>query len=104
LSEPRREDAAETRAKPKLNGEQRRFFDILCDAIADEGDALTVSATVPPNVRGVTREHFKKCLQDRGFLDAEKPDSARALFSKYVNQLSGRKIVGTDKTYIWLAM
>ena len=102
LSEPRREGDTETKAKPKLNGEQRRFFDVLCDAIVDHGEALAVSATVPYGVRGVTREHFKKCLQDRGFLDAEKPDSVRALFSKYVNQLSGRKIIGTDKTYIWL--
>ena len=51
----------------------------------------------------MTREYFKKCLLDRGFLDAEKPDSARALFSKYLNQLPGRKLIGTDKTYVWLA-
>ena len=43
LSEPRREDATETKAKPKLTGEQRRFFDILCDAVVDAGEPLAVS-------------------------------------------------------------
>jgi len=102
VSEPRREGATETKAKTKLTAEQRRFFDILCEAVLEAGQIAPASNTVPFNIKAVTREYFKKCLLDRGFLDAEKPDSVRALFSKYINNLAGRKVIGTDKTYVWL--
>jgi len=50
----------------------------------------------------VTRQHFKKCLLDRGFVDADKPNSMRAKVSKYINQLAGKKLIETNDLYIWL--
>ena len=40
ISNPTRADAAETKAKPKLTARQRRFFDILCGAIVDDGETV----------------------------------------------------------------
>jgi hypothetical protein len=60
------------------------------------------SDTVPVNVKVVTREHFKKCLLHRGFVDADKPDSMRAKVSRHINQLAGKKLIGTNDLYIWL--
>ena len=63
---------------------------------------VPASNTIPANVKVVTRQHLKKCLLDRGFVDAEKPDSVRAMTSKYINQLTGKKVIGADAKYVWL--
>ena len=102
ISNPQRESDTETKAKPRLTGEERRFFDILCEAVLEAGVTVPASDIVPANVKVVTREHFKKCLLHRGFVDAEKPNSMRAKISKYINQLAGKKVVGTSELYIWL--
>ena len=77
-------------------------MDILAEAIREAGQTVQASDTVPADTKVVTRDHFKKCLVRRGFVDAEKPDSLRAKFSKYINQLAGKKVVGTNDLYIWL--
>jgi hypothetical protein len=102
ISEPRRDGGSENKAKPKLTGEERRFFDILAEAVLEAGQIVQASDTIPANVKVLTREYFKKCLLRRGFVDAEKPDSLRAKVSKYINQLAGKKVVGTNDLYIWL--
>jgi hypothetical protein len=85
-----------------VTGEERRFMDILHEAILEAGETKPASETLPANVKVVTREHFKKCLLDRGFVDADKPNSMRAKVSKYINQLAGKKLIGTNDLYIWL--
>ena len=102
ISNPERENDSETKAKPKLIGEQRRFFDILREAIHEAGEYVPASKTIPANVKALTRQHLKKCLLDRGFVDAEKPDSVRAITSKYINQLAGKKVIGADADHVWL--
>ena len=102
VSVPQREQDIETKPKPKLTGEERRFMDILNEAILEAGETKPASETVPANVKVVTRQHFKKCLLDRGFVDADKPNSMRAKVSKYINQLAGKKLIETNDLYIWL--
>ena len=102
VSKPHRNGSGETRAKQKLTSEERRFFDILCEAILEEGQFVQATDTVPAGVKVVTRDYFKKCLLRRGFVDAEKPDSVRAKISRHVNQLTGKKVIGADGVYVWL--
>jgi hypothetical protein len=102
LSVPCRNGGTETKPKPKFAGEQRRFFDILCEAILEAGENVPASNTLPANVKVVTRQHLKKCLLDRGFVDVEKPDSVRAITSRCINQLTGKKLIGADAKYVWL--
>jgi hypothetical protein len=102
ISKPQREPDTETKTKPTLTGEEHRLVDILAEAILAEGKTVPATDTVPVNVKVVTRDYFKKCLQDRGFVDADKPDSMRAKVSKYINQLAGKKLIGTNDLYIWL--
>jgi hypothetical protein len=102
LSEPHRNGESETRAKPNMTGEERRFFDILCEAILEAGEIAPASETVPANIKAVTRVYFKKCLVQRGFVDGDKPDSLRAMASKYINRLTGKKLIGADAVYVWL--
>ena len=85
-----------------MTGEERRFLDILSEAILETGQIVPASDTVPFGVKVVTRDDFKKSLLHRGFADAEKPDSVRAKISKYINQLAGKKVIGADRTYVWL--
>lgn len=102
LSEPRREQRTETNRNKKLTGQERRFLDILYEAILQAGQTVPPSDTVPATVKVVTREDFKKHLLQRGFVDKDKPDSVRATMSRHLNTLSGRKVIGTDQNYVWL--
>jgi hypothetical protein len=102
ISGPRREDATATKAQPRLTPEERRFLDILRDAVRQDGATVPAADTVPANIKVVTREHFKKCLLDKGFVDADPRNSMRAKVSKYINQLAGKKVVGTSELHIWL--
>jgi hypothetical protein len=85
-----------------MTPEERRFMDILREAIRKDGATVPASDTVPASTKAVTREHFKKCLLDKGFVDAEPRNSLRAKVSKYINQLAGKTVVGTSDLYIWL--
>ena len=52
--------------------------------------------------KAVTRDDLKQQLVEKGFLDLQKPDSSRARMSKYLNQLAGKKVIGTTAEYVWL--
>ena len=102
ISNPADDDASETAAKPKMTAEQRRLFDILCNTIIESGRAVPGSTLVPRGTNAVTRDQLKKCLLTAGFLDPQKPDSARSRMSKYLNQLAGKGLIGTDAEHVWL--
>ena len=85
-----------------MTPEERRFLDILREAVRQDGATVPASDTVPANIKGVTREHLKKRLLDKGFVEADPRNSMRAKVSKYINQLAGKKVVGTSELHIWL--
>jgi hypothetical protein len=102
ISRPARNDPTETIPKQKLSATQRRFFEILCEAVVDLGGLVPGSPAVPPGIKAVTRDHLKKCLLERGFLDREKPDAARSIFSRTLNDLAGKHVIGTTAEHVWL--
>ena len=102
ISKPQRGTDAETKRNQKLSPTARRFIDILAEAIIDFGSAMPSEIGAPSGSKGVTREQLKKCLIDKGFLDASKPDSVRSMTSKMINELAGKYRIGTDATYVWL--
>jgi len=102
VSNPKRGTESATERNQKLSPMSRRFLDLLAEAILDHGATVPASGLVPFGIKAVTRERLRKCLVERGFLDSEKPASARAMMSKYINELAGRYKIGTDATYVWL--
>jgi len=97
----RKGDSA-TRAQQRLTPSQRRFIDILAEAIVDSGATVPTSTIVPPGIKAVTREQLKKCLLSAGFLDADKAHSARTIFGRALNDLAGKHVIGTDAEHVWL--
>jgi hypothetical protein len=102
ISNPSRSDPAATLAQQKLPSSQRRFMDLLAEAIVDLGANVAGSTVVPFNVKAVTREQLKKFLEIRGFLDAAKAHSARTIFGRTINDLSGKHLIGSTADHIWL--
>jgi hypothetical protein len=87
-----------------LTASQRRFIDILAEALLDLGETVPASNIIHAGCKAVTREQLKKALHDRGFLDGySSDDSARAGMSNVLNQLAGKHIIGTTKEHVWLA-
>jgi hypothetical protein len=97
----RKGDSA-TRAQQRLAPSQRRFIDILAEAILDLGATVPTSTIVPHGIKAVSREHLKKCLLSAGFLDPDKAHSARTIFNRVINDLAGKHLIGTTSEYVWL--
>jgi hypothetical protein len=105
IGTPSRLDATETKTETKRTPAQSRFISILAEALLDVGAVVPVSGLVPPvpfNIKAVTRTQLKKSLLNAGFLDDDKPDSARSLMSKHLNDLAGKFIIGTNAEHVWL--
>jgi hypothetical protein len=86
-----------------LSAAQRRFVDILAEALIDLGEPVPTSTVIPFGIKAVTRGQLKKALQDKGFLDGyATDDSARAGMSKLLNELAGKYVIGTTKDHVWL--
>jgi hypothetical protein len=97
-----RKGETETKRNRKLSPAQRRLIDILAEAIIHHGEAVPSSLVIPHGVKAVTRDQLKKCLLQAGFLDPEKPDAARSIFSRTLNDLAGKHVIGTTADHVWL--
>jgi hypothetical protein len=102
LSNPARKQDGATRAQQKLTPSQRRFIDILSDAILEHGATVTGSTIIPNGIKAVTREQLRKCLMQNGFLDPDKAHSARTIYSRALNDLAGKHVVGVTAEHVWL--
>ncbi|GAB9242093.1 AAA family ATPase [Bradyrhizobium diazoefficiens] len=97
-----RQGETETSRNKKLTGSQQRFMDVLGEAIDDHGAPVKGSTVIPAGIKAVGREQLRKCLFDAGFLDREKPDAARSTFSRSINDLAGKHVIGATDQHIWL--
>jgi hypothetical protein len=93
---------SETRRNRKLSGQQQRFMDILAEAIIDHGRPVVGSIVVPSGLKAVEREQLRKHCFEAGFIDRAKPDAARATFSRMINTLAGKHVIGATEDHIWL--
>jgi len=97
----RKGDSA-TRAQQRLSPSQRRFIDILAEAIIDVGATVPNSVLIPFGIKAVSREQLKKYLINAGFLDSNKAHSARTIFNRAINDLAGKHVIGTTAEHVWL--
>jgi len=95
--------SAGIRAGIRITPNQRRFLDILRDAIADAPADLSGTATVPSGIPAVTRDILKKCCVTRGWLEEPEGNEGRAKFSEMLNTLAGKRLIGVTDRYVWIA-
>jgi hypothetical protein len=87
------------KGKKKLTDEQTRFLDILNDAILDA--PAEHKSTVHGNL-AISREWLKQCCISQGWSDEDdSKDVRRAKVNNFINKLAGKRVVGTNKLYIW---
>jgi hypothetical protein len=81
---------------------ERRFVELLSEAIIDHGEAVPSSTIVPHDIKAVTRNQLKNLLFDRGFLDRDNLHTARTIFPRMLNNLAGKHVIGTTEEHVWL--
>lgn len=102
IGTPTLKGSGETKRNKKLPPSQQRFIEILAEAVINHGAAVANSEFVPAGIKAVTRGQFKKHLFKKGFLDSDKPDAARSTFSRNLNELAGKHVIGTTDEHVWL--
>jgi hypothetical protein len=94
--------ASATGRGSKVNANQQRFLDILADAILDAPDQQKTTYNIPGGRTAISREWLKECLVTKGWLDvADADNTRRALVSKMINALAGKRLIGASKLFVW---
>jgi hypothetical protein len=97
------DDSANSASKRKhlLTPAQRRFMDILREAIIGHGVAGI--GGVPNGLPAVTREMLKSYCISSGWIDGDiKPNAIRARISSMLNTLAGKHVIGLSASFVWL--
>jgi hypothetical protein len=95
--------SASSRAS-NLTGNQRRFIDILAEAVIDAPAEHKTTSNVPRGAIAVSREWLKMCCKSKGWFDDEASESNnRAKVSNMINALAGKHRIGASSLYVWLA-
>jgi len=86
----------------KTTPNQRRFLDILRDAILEAPADLKDTTTVPNGVRAVTRDMLKKYCVAKGWMEEAESNRARAKVSEMLNVLAGKNLIGLTSMHAWM--
>jgi hypothetical protein len=85
-----------------INPNQKRFLDILAEAVYDAPDEHKTQANIPGGRTAITRMWLKTCCHTKGWLDPEATDSNnRAKLSNMINALAGKRLIGAQGKYVW---
>lgn len=99
LGTPKHSETIKTRKAP--TGHRKIALDAVRDALITHGTPLPASPDLPTG-QGVKRSYIADNAYNRGFGDADKPDSRRAMFSKELARLSADGWVGIWGDWVWL--
>jgi hypothetical protein len=82
---------------------QKRFIDILRDAVLDVPDVHKCTHDIPGGRTAISREWLKMCLVSKGWLEDSDSNKSRAKASEMINTLAGKRIVGASRLFVWMA-
>jgi hypothetical protein len=92
--------ASASTAASKLTASQRRFVDILNEAICD---VPAEHKTMMHGCTAVSREWLKMCCKKQGWFDSKATDANnRAKLSNMLNALAGKRVIGVSDHWAWL--
>jgi hypothetical protein len=86
--------------RPPTAAEQR-LIDIINNALIDAGTFVIDTTIVPANVRAITRDTLKSYCTTAGWWSSDKENIRRAHFSRALNTLAGKSIIGLSTEYVW---
>ena len=98
-------DLSAASTKPRgasVSANQTRFLDILNDAVLDAPPQHKTTVNIPGGRTAVSREFLKTCCISSGWFDEGDSDNARrAKVSNMINALSGKRLIGASKIFVW---
>ena len=100
------EDAVEAmapRARVKLKGAPAVAFDLLRKAIDEAGEIPPHSEHIPPNIRTIPVETWRRYAYLGSISESDKADTRRRVFVRAVEKLQAAKLVGVWGDYAWIA-
>jgi hypothetical protein len=86
----------------RLSANQRRFLDILNDAILDAPPQHTTTTDIPAGRIAISREWLKMQCIAKGWID-EADNSLRQKINNMINALAGKRVIGASSIYVWSA-
>jgi hypothetical protein len=86
----------------KTTPNQKRFLDILREAILEAPDDLKNTTTVPNGLQAVTRDMLKRHCVTKGWMEEAESNRARAKLSEMLNVLAGKNLVGLTNMHVWV--
>jgi hypothetical protein len=86
----------------KTTPNQKRFLDILREAILEAPDDLKNTTTVPNGLQAVTRDMLKRYCVTKGWMEEAESNRARAKLSEMLNVLAGKNLVGLTNMHVWV--
>jgi hypothetical protein len=89
-------------ARRSLSGQAKVALDLLHRAAADAGESGT-NSHVPPGIKTVSVELWKKYCYDGTVTDSDDPNSKRKAFNRAVKTLQAINAIGVWKDRVWVA-
>jgi hypothetical protein len=90
------------RKSAKLNGSSQIALQALRKAIQEDGATPMASNHVPPNIRVVSKEMWRKYAYLAGISDGETERAKQTAFSRAYTELIAKKFVSTWGSDVWL--
>jgi hypothetical protein len=91
---------ASAKMKPPTAPEQR-LIDIINNALIEAGTFVPDTTIVPANVRAITRDMLKLYCTAAGWWWSDQENIRRTHFSRALNALAGKRIIGLSAGYVW---
>jgi len=91
-------------ASIRMTANQRRFLDIMNDALIDAPAEHKTKSGIPGGQIAISREWLKMCCKSKGWFDTgASENNNRAKVSNMLNALAGKRLVGLSSLFVWLA-
>jgi len=102
VSEPGKAKQTETTRNKKLGDSPALLLRIIDRALAEEGELVKGTTTVPHDVRSIARENLKRYLPLEGYWDEDtRPEAKRSTLSRDLRTLKTRGFIGLTDEYVW---
>jgi AAA domain len=83
-----------------LSANQRRFLDILTDALLDPPPEHKTTINIPGGAVAISREWLKTCCIAKGWIE-EADSNRRQKINNMINALAGKHLIGASSLYVW---
>jgi hypothetical protein len=87
----------------KVPPSARAALDLLSNAIATEGETPPASGHIPPNIRAVSTNAWRRYCYAGTISESDNQDAKQKAFVRAAKALQNARVIGTWNDWVWLA-